>query len=300
MLGRELIMDKGYSNKYMPDMLASVLRGFRLALHLCYGALLAVFYPHLDQARKHRTLKNWSRQLLIIFNIGIQIEGEQLTRGEGGCLLVSNHVSWLDIFVLNAIYPAHFIAKSEVRDWPLIGWLCRRSGTIFIERAMRQNTTMINQQVSQLLKQGACIGLFPGGTTTDGKLVRHFHSALIQPAIDAGVRLCPIALRYQDEEGGLSDAVAFTGEMTLVQSIWQILRCQHLNALVVFTPSLKAANENRRVLARAAQEAIAQALQTIVATRRVVAQQAASALPQAMFSSQSAYALLLNPNIADD
>lgn len=286
-------------DKHSPDLpanyLVSISRGIRLALHLFHGVLLAVIYPHLDQTRQHRTLKNWSRQLLAIFNIGIQIEGQQSSRGEGGCLMVANHVSWLDIFVLNAIHPSQFIAKSEVRNWPVIGWISRRSGTIFIERAMRQDASKINQRVSLLLKQGACIGLFPEGTTTDGTQVGHFHSSLIQPAIDAGVRLCPIALRYQDEEGELSSTAAFTGDTTLVQSIWKILCCPQLNALVVFTPTLLAANENRRVLARTAQVAIAQGLQNVGITRQTVAQQPASAFPQTMLSSQSTYGLLVNP-----
>lgn len=282
-------------DKRSPDMPVSVFRGGRLALHVFYGMLLAAIYPHLNQSGQRRTLKTWSRQLLTILNIGIQIEGQQLARGESGCLMVANHVSWLDIFVLNAIHPSSFIAKSEVRDWPIFGWLSRRIGTIFIERAMRQDASRISQHVSLLLKQGACIGLFPEGTTTDGKQVGHFHSALIQPAIDAGIRLCPIALRYQDQDGELEIAAAFIGEMTLVQSIWQILRCPHLNALVVFTPALLAANANRRVLARTAQVAIAQGLQTIGTTRQASAQQATSAFPQTMLSSRSAYGLLVDP-----
>jgi 1-acyl-sn-glycerol-3-phosphate acyltransferase len=199
------------------------------------------------------------------------------------------------MFVLNAIHPSQFIAKSEVRHWPVIGWLSRRSGTIFIERAMRQDASKIKQRVSLLLKQGACIGLFPEGTTTDGKQVGHFHSALIQPAIDAGVRLCPIALCYQNEEGYPSSTAAFIGDTTLVQSIWEILRSPRLNALVVFTPALLAANENRRVLARTAQTAIAQGLRNIGVTRQAVALQATPAYPQTMLSSQSAYGLLVNP-----
>lgn len=282
-------------DKRSPGMLVSVLRGCHLALHLFYGMLLAVIYPHLDQIRQRRTMKAWSRRLLTILNIGIQIEGQQPTRSEGGCLIVANHVSWLDIFVLNAIYPSRFIAKSEVRSWPVIGWLSRRSGTIFIERAMRQDASMINGRVSLLLKQGECIGLFPEGTTTDGKQVGHFHSALIQPAIDAGIRLCPIALCYQGRDGKFEKAAAFIGDMTLAQSIWRILRCPHQNALLVFTPALMADNANRRVLARSAQAAIAQVLQTIGTTRKTVKQRVAPALPQTMLSSQPAYALLVDP-----
>lgn len=275
--------------------LVSLFRGMRVVLHLFFGMLQAVIYPHLDQTRQRRIMKTWSRQLLTILNIGIQIEGRQPARGEGGCLIVANHVSWLDIYVLNAIHPAQFIAKSEVRDWPLIGWLSSRCGTIFIERALRRNASLINHRVSFLLKQGACIGLFPEGTTTDGKQVGHFHSALIQPAIDAGVKICPMALRYQDKNGDIGSMAAFIGDTSLVHSIWRILRCRHLNALVMFTPALSAAGENRRVLARIAQAAVAQGLQHVVATGQAIERQAASALPETMLSAQSAYALLVDP-----
>jgi 1-acyl-sn-glycerol-3-phosphate acyltransferase len=284
-------------DKRPQNVLVSLFRASRVALHLFYGMSLAVIYPYFAQTGQRRIMKSWSRQLLAILNIGIRIEGQQLARGEGGCLLVSNHISWLDIFVLSAIHPSQFIAKSEVRDWPLIGWLSRRSGTIFIERALRQNASVINSRVSKLLKQGACIGLCPEGTTTDGKQVGHFHSALFQPAIDAGIKTCPVALRYQSAEGHPSPAATFTGDTTLVQSIWRILRAPRLNALVVFTPAIPAAKENRRMLARAAQTAIAKEIQFFGTTKHAVVQQAFSALPQTLLSPQSAYALLIDPGL---
>ncbi len=282
-------------DKHTQHLPVSLFRGSRLALHFCYGMLLAVIYPHLNQARRRRAMKAWSRQLLSILNIGIQIEGPQPSRSDGGCLIVANHVSWLDVLVLNAIYPSRFIAQSEVRSWPVIGWLCRRVGTVFIERAMHQDAASVNRHVGALLKQDVCVGLFPEGTTTNGKQVGHFHSAFFQPAIDAGVRVCPIALRYQDKNRGPSTTAVLTGDMTLAQSIWKILRCPRLNALVVFTPALPTANENRRVLARAAQESIAQGLKNIGYTRQAVTQQPVSAFSQTVLTSQSAYALLVDP-----
>jgi len=273
-----------------PSLLTSLFRGSRLALHLLYAALLAVFYPHLKPAKRRRILKTWSRQLLDILNIGIRTEGEMSVRCESGFLIVANHVSWLDVLVLNTIYPSRFIAKAEVRNWPLIGWLCKRSNTIFIERAMRQDAASINQRVGLLLEQGICVGLFPENTTTDGTQVGHFHSALIQPAIDASAMLCPIALRYQDEKGNQSNAATFTGDMTLSQSIWRILRSPRFDALLVFTPPLATAGENRRVLARSAQEAISQELQNIANMRQQPEQETTSAISQALLSAQSAYA----------
>lgn len=283
-------MDKPSSN-----WLICVLRIIRLAIHLAYGMLLAIIYPHLHHAKQRRALKNWSKQLLAIFNIGIQIEGQQPTRSESGCLIIANHVSWLDIFVVNAIHPSRFIAKSEVREWPIIGWLCKRSGTIFIDRALRQNTSATNLRISLLLGRGTCVGLFPEGTTTDGKQVGHFHSSLIQPAIDANAKIFPIALRYQDDDGETNASAPFIGDTTLVQSIWRIIRCSHLNALVVFTPALSTADAGRRVLARAAQDSIARALQTIGTTRHEPEYQADPDFSNSILSAQSSCALLVDP-----
>jgi 1-acyl-sn-glycerol-3-phosphate acyltransferase len=236
--------------------LTGLFRGGRLALHLLYGMFMAIFYPHMNRARQAGLLKAWSAHLLGILNIRTRIYGQPPLHGGGGALIVANHVSWLDIFVLNAVHPSVFIAKSEVRGWPLVGWLCRRSGTIFIERAMRQDTASVMRRVSAMLEKGGCVGLFPEGTTTDGKQVGHFHSALIQPAIDAGAILYPAALCYRDGAGGASSATAFTGNTTLAQSVFRILKCKRHNVWVAFTPALATVNENRRALARAAQDAI--------------------------------------------
>ncbi len=101
-------------------------------------------------------------------------------------------------------------------------------------------------------------------------------------------------------EGARLSAAAFTGDMTLSRSIWRILRSPRFDALLVFTPALATADENRRALARTAQEAISQGLQSIGAPPQTAAQQEASSFPQTMLSSQSVYALLLSPNLADD
>jgi len=276
-----------------PNILVSLCRAGRLALHLVYGAFLAVFYPGLSQTRQRRILRGWSKQLLSILNIRILTEGKPVDRAEAGCMLIANHTSWLDIFVMNAVHPVRFIAKAEVLNWPLIGWLCQRTGTIFIQRASRKHTAAINLQISSLLTQGICVGLFPEGTTTDGKQVGHFHSALLQPAIDAGAKLCPIALRYQHLSGNTSTLAAFTGEMTLINSIWQILRGAQLNAVLAFTPALTPLDTNRRVLARSMQRSIAQELLQPIPAQDF--SEHPSAIPHALFSTQLAYVLLLDP-----
>jgi 1-acyl-sn-glycerol-3-phosphate acyltransferase len=154
---------------------------------------------------------------------------------------------------------------------------------------------MVNRRISLLLEQDVSIGLFPEGTTTDGKQVGPFYSALIQPAIDAGIRLLPMALRYQGKDGEQEFAAAFIGDMTLARSIWNILRCTQQNALVVFTPALSAENANRRVLARTAHEAIAEALHTMGTGPQTVLQLDEADIPESVLPSLSAYELLVDP-----
>jgi 1-acyl-sn-glycerol-3-phosphate acyltransferase len=239
---------------------AALLRGGRLALHLAGGMLQAIPYPHLPPDRQRRMLQSWSRRLLAILDIGVLAEGQPPARDGNACLIVANHVSWLDIFVLNAVLPARFVAKSEVRGWPLVGWLCRRTGTIFVDRALRRHAAAVNRDVACLLIRGHCVSLFPEGTSSDGRRVGHFHSALIQSAINAGTALVPVALRYRHEDGGHCDAPAYVGDMTLSGSIWRVLRSRRFDASLSFAPALATAGESRRSLARAAQQAIAREL----------------------------------------
>ncbi|MGA7595140.1 MAG: lysophospholipid acyltransferase family protein [Gallionella sp.] len=278
-------------------ILISLFRGCRVFLHVCYGLLLAIVYPHLNQAGQNRILKRWNRQLLSMFNIDILVQGQPPRHPKGGILIVANHVSWLDIIVLNAIHPSRFIAKSEVNDWPVIGWLTRRCGTVFIERSLRQNTSIVNRRISELFGQDISIGLFPEGTTTDGKQVAPFRSALIQPAIDAGIWIQPMALRYREKDGDgePGSAAVFVGDMTLALSIWRILRCPRQHALVIFTPALSAENADRRVLARAAQTAISRALQSFNNSHPTAMQPEVSAVPESVLPSLSAYEFLVDP-----
>lgn len=271
----------------------SLFRGARLALHLLYGALLAVAYPRLSPNRQQHIVRRWSAHVLCILNISLHIEGDLSEPCESGSLLVANHISWLDIFVLNAIHPTRFIAKAEVRDWPLIGWLCQRSGTIFIERSLRRDAAATNRKIAALLEQGQCVGLFPEGTTTDGRQVGHFHSALFQPAIDAGAGICAVALRYQQMHGQQSTATAFIGDMTLTDSIWRILRQPAIEAVIAATPTLATGRDNRRVLALAAQQAIAGKLHEL--SHRQDFSEMRCPPHRLLLAAQSAYVLLLDP-----
>jgi 1-acyl-sn-glycerol-3-phosphate acyltransferase len=240
--------------------LIALFRGARLALHIVYGLTLAVAYPWFGLALRRRTLQRWSAELLNIFNVRIDIADDDPLHNLRHGLIVTNHISWLDVFVLNAVVPMRFVAKSEVRRWPVIGWLCARAQTLFLERGKARSAARINVQLVELLQRGECLAVFPEGTTTDGTSVAHFHSSLLQPAIDAGSMAHPIAIRYVDTGGAHSTAAAYIDDLSFGASMWSILSEPELHVRLIATPPLHARDMDRRTLTRMAHEHISTAL----------------------------------------
>ena len=168
----------------------------RLVAHLLYGcAIEALVFPFVNRARQLRIIKRWSRQLLDILHVRVHVAGA-LPAAHTPTIIVANHVSWLDIWILLAVCPLRLVAKSDIRRWPLIGWLAARAGTIFIERGKRHDTARINRAIVQTLTSGERVGIFPEGTTTDGTEIKPFHASLFQPALGAGARVVTAAIRY--------------------------------------------------------------------------------------------------------
>jgi 1-acyl-sn-glycerol-3-phosphate acyltransferase len=234
----------------------ALFRATRFALHLVYGLTIAVAFPWFGLSVRRRILQQWSRSLLDIFNVKIHFNTKQTYHG----LIVTNHISWLDVFVLNAVVPMRFVAKSEVRRWPAIGWLCARAQTLFIERGKARSAARINMQMVELLQHGECLAVFPEGTTTDGKHLAHFHSSLLQPAINAKALVHPIAIRYQDEHGAQSNAAAYIGDMSFGESLWNILSTRELHVRLIATAPLEACGMDRRSLTMMAHERIGDAV----------------------------------------
>jgi 1-acyl-sn-glycerol-3-phosphate acyltransferase len=241
-------------------------RTARFALHLSYGVLLAVALPSLSNKQQRRILQSWSAELLAIMHVRVSTSGEVSLQDVTSGLIVANHTSWLDVIVLNSILPLRFVAKSEVRQWPVIGWLCAQAQTLFIARQKRSDTARTNLQMVESLQQGSCMALFPEGSTTDGSQVKHFHASLLQPAIDAQTNIYPVALRYHDQHGNPNTDAAYIDEMTFVESLWKILRSRDLHVHVRSTCALDTQTAHRRTLAREAHRQISCALPLIPMT----------------------------------
>lgn len=175
-------------------------------------------------------------------------------------MLVLNHISWLDIFVVNASHPATFIAKSEIRSWPLVGSLCTGVGTLYIERGKRSEVRHARQTITKAIEHGVLIALCPEGTTTFGRSLERFHSALFQPALDAAATLQPVALRYLDVAGSHTDTAAYAGESSLMDSVWTIISTRRTVAEFNLLEPISTLGQTRRSLAEMSEAAIAAAL----------------------------------------
>ncbi len=176
---------------------------------------------------------------------------------EPGSLIVANHISWIDIFVMNAARPVAFVSKSEVRDWPLIGWLAARTDTVFLRRGSRGHAKIVNAEIDALLNAGKDVAVFPEGTTTDGTHLLGFHAALLQPAVETGRPIQPVALSYETPDGLRSLAPAYVGDTHLLTCLGAILAAPALVARLRPAPPLSTSERSRRELATAARAAIA-------------------------------------------
>lgn len=244
-------------------------RFFRLFMHVVYAVLLvAFFYPQFSRARRAVFLKRWSLTLLDILNVRVKVKGEPHPAKPANSMLAANHVSWLDIFILYTQYYARFVAKAEMRTWPVIGWLSMKVGTLFIKRVRRRDTERINQKISQALRGGDCIAVFPEGTTSDGTYLQAFHSSLLEPAVMSQSTLYPVALRYPNLDGAVNTEVAYADGTTLLSSLLKILAQQEIHAELIFGKPIPSQGKNRRELARAAEAAIASRLNLAVRHRK--------------------------------
>lgn len=172
-------------------------------------------------------------------------------------MLVSNHVSWLDVYAINAWHSPRFVAKSEIRSWPVIGWLCAQTGVLFVERARKRDAHRIMHAIADALRGGESICVFPEGTTSNGMQLLPFHANLFQAPVTAAAPIRPVALRYRiAATGELTTIPAYIGDMSLLDSVNAILNGPPLVA-EVFVGAAVSPEMDRRALAEHSRQAVA-------------------------------------------
>ncbi|MFD9127360.1 lysophospholipid acyltransferase family protein [Kitasatospora sp. NPDC059571] len=258
----------------------AALRGLRCAgcaLLLVAGVVLAPLVrcctvgPRGREVRL-RAVRGWARVMLRSFGVRLAVAGGPAdgpstapagAAGGPGPLLVSNHVSWLDILLLLAVRPGLMLAKTEVRGWPLVGPLAAWGGTVFLDRDRLRSLPGTVEEVAAALRRGERVSAFPEGSTWCGRGGGRFRPALFEAAVRVGAAVEPVAIRYTAADGGPATAAAFVGDDALLPSIGRVVASRGLVAEVVLLPAIPAGRHpGRRELALAAQRAVRSTLAT--------------------------------------
>ncbi|WP_339135910.1 lysophospholipid acyltransferase family protein [Streptomyces sp. f51] len=230
----------------------AVLRLAALLAVVLLGVALLPLVARLRTRPRQRWIRRWC--LAVVHTAGVRTRITGTARPSGGVLIVSNHVSWLDIPLLAAVRPARMVAKAEVRGWPVMGALAARGGTLFIDRDRLRALPGTVREVAEALRGGSAVAAFPEGSTWCGRAGGRYRGALFQAALDAGAPVQPVRIRYGSADGSASTAPAFVGEDSLLASLWRVVSARGLVAEVSLRPPLAAGGHpDRRSLAKAAQ-----------------------------------------------
>lgn len=230
----------------------AVLRLATLLAVVVLGVALIPLIARLRAERRDRCIRRWCLALVRTAGVRTRITGT--ARPVGGMLIVSNHISWLDIPLLAAVRPARMVAKTEVRDWPVAGALAAGGGTLFIDRDRLRALPGTVERIAATLRGGSAVAAFPEGSTWCGRAHGRYRRALFQAALDAGVPVQPVRIRYRFADGAASTAPAFVGEDSLLASLWRVVSARGLVAEVSLRPPFPAGSHpDRRSLAEAAQ-----------------------------------------------
>jgi 1-acyl-sn-glycerol-3-phosphate acyltransferase len=245
------------------------LRKARLIAHLLHGMwIVATRFPGASAQRRHALNRAWSLKMLRLCGMQLVVHNDS-ARLDRGALVVANHISWIDIYVINAWRPTPFVSKAEIRQWPVVGWLAQQLDTVFIQREKRSDAKRIMHELSDRLSAGELMCVFPEGTTSDGLALLPFHANMFQAAVSAAAPVQPLCIMYEDAQGRQSTAPAYIDDLSLADSLNLLLRGGPLTAHVYVGEPL-APGLDRRALAARAEEVIATALLEMQ-SRRIIA-----------------------------
>ena len=230
-------------------------------MHLLQGVCVAaIILPLVSTRRRDFIISAWSRGLLTALDIRLVTHGTLPDVKLSSTMFVANHISWIDIFALNSVHALRFVAKSEIRGWPIFGWLCEKGNTLFIERTKRQDARRMVKLTAYSLRTGDCLCFFPEGATSDGNELKVFKGSLMQAAIDTESLVWPVAIRYPKPDGSTNTEMAYFDDMNLLQSLKQVLAQRSPAVGLHFLPTIATNGYDRRSLSRLARQAITDSL----------------------------------------
>lgn len=231
-------------------------RAWRAMLHVLRGLwIMRREFGRMSPSQIRLVVREWSRQMLSIMGVAWEVRGQ--VHDTGPLLVVANHISWLDILVMNACQPARFVSKADARHWPVLGALISGAGTLFIERESRRDAMRVVHLMAERLLDRDVVAVFPEGTTGEGRTVLSFHANLLQAAIATSSPVLPVALSYREPDGqAISDAPLFIGDTTLLASVWRTLSEPRVLAVVNIGTAGHAQGRDRRTWARDLQHTV--------------------------------------------
>jgi 1-acyl-sn-glycerol-3-phosphate acyltransferase len=223
----------------------------RALMHAVGGWFTIRFrFSRMSPQAREQEVQRWSRKMLQILGVTLVVQGRAPEHGP--LLLIVNHVSWLDILCIHAARHVRFVAKSNIRHWPMLGSLSTGAGTLYIERERRRDAMRLVHHMADALRAGDLIAVFPEGTTSDGRTLLPFHANLLQSAISAGAPVQPAALRFAlSSTGETSSAPAYVDDDSLLDSVWRTLSAPPLTAYLRFGDPQDSRGRERRAWAMA-------------------------------------------------
>jgi 1-acyl-sn-glycerol-3-phosphate acyltransferase len=233
-------------------------RLLRATLHVLHGMVVMTRFPHLTALQRHDRIRWWASGLLRVMGLTVEVSG---TPRPGATLIVANHVSWLDIAAIHAAAPhARFVSKADVLSWPLLGWLIKNAGTLFIERERKRDALRVVHAVAASMQAGETVAVFPEGTTGAGPDLLPFHANLLQAAVATATPVQPVVLRFDDATGRFCEAAQYIGDTTLLQSLWRVASARRMTVKVQVMPPMSTEHADRRLLAEHLREVMGQRL----------------------------------------
>jgi 1-acyl-sn-glycerol-3-phosphate acyltransferase len=197
----------------------------------------------LPQLERSRWLQRSARRTLKVFSVVTASEGAPPVAG----LFVTNHLSYLDILVLVSLMPAVFVAKSEVKSWPVFGWFASLAGTLFVVRAKRSDVSRMNSEIERILNSGDVLVLFPEGTSWNGNEVLPFKSSLLEPIVGSKHALTVAHISYALADGNVASDICYWGDMTFFPHLVKLMTKKQIKARVCFAPVLKPASDRKEL-----------------------------------------------------
>ena len=226
-------------------------------MHTITGLIVAsLVLPLFNNLHKRIIIKWWCGGLLRAFHIQVRTFGNLPPANTQGVMFVANHVSWADIHALNSLIPLRFVAKSDIKNWPIFGYLVTKANTLFIDRSKRQEAGRIVETVAGSLKAGDNLCYFPEGTTSDGTHIFPFKSSVLQAAIDANTQIWPVAIRYVNQDNSLNTEMAYAGETSMIESMKMVIMQKNAVVELHFLAPIQANTYDRRQLTNLAFQSI--------------------------------------------